>query len=73
MTRKSWQGQAISIWFGKLITAYKKWGSKEAVDEMTSEMKAGGYEVISGPRVTGDGYYESCIIDFEGNQIEITV
>lgn len=48
-------------------------GSKEAVDEMTSEMKAGGYEVISGPRVTGDGYYESCIIDFEGNQIEITV
>ena len=30
------------------------------------------YEVISGPRTTGDGYYESCILDPEGNQIEIT-
>lgn len=32
-----------------------------------------GYEVISGPRTTGDGYYESCIIAVEENQIEITV
>ena len=31
-----------------------------------------GYTVISGPRITGDGYYESCIIGIEGNQIEIT-
>ena len=31
-----------------------------------------GYPVISGPRVTGDGYYESCILDPEGNRIEIT-
>lgn len=31
------------------------------------------YDVISGPRTTGDGYYESCILDFENNQIEITV
>ena len=31
-----------------------------------------GYEVISGPRTTGDGYYESCIVGIEGNQIEIT-
>ena len=31
-----------------------------------------GYNVISGPRTTGDGYYESCIIGIEGNQIEIT-
>lgn len=36
-------------------------------------MRADGYEVISGPRVTGDGYYESCIVDVEGNQIELTV
>lgn len=47
-------------------------GSKEAVDKLTAEMKADGYEVISGPRTTGDGYYESCIIGIEGNQIEIT-
>lgn len=48
-------------------------GSKEAVDELTKTFKEDGYEVISGPRTTGDGYYESCILGFENNQIEITV
>ena len=48
-------------------------GSKEAVDTLTAQMKSDGYEVLSGPRTTGDGYYESCILGFEGNQIEITV
>ena len=48
-------------------------GSKDAVDELTNRLKNDGYEVISGPRMTGDGYYESCIIGIEGNQIEITV
>lgn len=48
-------------------------GSKEAVDELTARMKDDGYEVVSGPRTTGDGYYESCIVGIEGNQIEITV
>ena len=48
-------------------------GSKEAVDILTERMKNDGYHVISGPRTTGDGYYESCIIGIEGNQIEITV
>ena len=47
-------------------------GSKEAVDILTERMKNDGYNVISGPRITGDGYYESCIIGIEGNQIEIT-
>ena len=48
-------------------------GSKEKVDELTQKLRADGYEVVSGPRTTGDGYYESCILSFEGNQIEITV
>lgn len=48
-------------------------GSKEAVNSLTSKMKNDGYAVISGPRTTGDGYYESCIVGIEGNQIEITV
>lgn len=48
-------------------------GSKEKVDELTAQMKADGYEVISGPRITGDGYYESCVIGIEGNLIEITI
>ena len=47
-------------------------GSKEKVDSLTATLKADGYEVISGPRTTGDGYYESCIVAVEGNQIEIT-
>ena len=47
-------------------------GSKAAVDELTARLKSDGFNVISGPRTTGDGYYESCIIDLEGNQIEIT-
>ena len=46
-------------------------GSKERVDELTARLKADGFPVISGPRTTGDGYYESCIVAIEGNQIEI--
>ena len=48
-------------------------GSREKVDALTAELKADGYDVVSGPRITGDGYYESCIVAMEGNQIEITV
>ena len=48
-------------------------GSKAAVDSLTEILKHDGYDVISGPRTTGDGYYESCIVGIEGNQIEITV
>ena len=46
---------------------------KEKVDELTARLKNDGYEVLSGPRTTGDGYYESCILGIENNQIEITV
>lgn len=48
-------------------------GSRERVDEVTNQLKAEGYPVLSGPRVTGDGYYESCVLGPEDNQIEITV
>ena len=48
-------------------------GSREKVDALTAELKTDGYDVVSGPRITGDGYYESCIVAVEGNQIEITV
>ena len=47
-------------------------GSKEKVDTLTEQLRSAGYEVISGPRTTGDGYYESCIVAIEDNQIEIT-
>ena len=48
-------------------------GSKEKVDELTDRLRTDGYEIVSGPRTTGDGYYESCIVVLEENQIEITV
>ena len=48
-------------------------GSKEAVNAMTERLNADGYPIISRPRTTGDGYYESCVLGFEGNLIEITV
>ena len=47
-------------------------GSKEKVDELTARLKADGFKIIGEPRTTGDGYYESCIVDAEGNQIELT-
>lgn len=47
-------------------------GSREEVDRMSLLLSSRGYEVQSGPRVTGDGYYESCIKAFEGNLIELT-
>ncbi len=48
-------------------------GSKSKVDDLTLKLKAAGFETISGPRTTGDGYYESCILGPDAIQIEITV
>ena len=48
-------------------------GSAQEVDRLTQILKRDGYIVVSGPRTTGDGYYESCIVGIEGNQIELTV
>lgn len=48
-------------------------GSMEAVDELTARLVANGYQCLDGPRRTGDGYYESVILDPEGNRLEITV
>ena len=47
-------------------------GSCKEVDALTERLRADGYAVVSGPRVTGDGYYESCILAAEGNRIEMT-
>ena len=48
-------------------------GSRKRVDELTERLRSDGYIVKSGPRTTGDGYYESCVAAIEGNLIEITV
>ena len=47
-------------------------GSKEKVDALTEQLRTDGYEVVGEPRTTGDGYYESIVLDPEGNRIEIT-
>jgi len=48
-------------------------GSKEKVDELTHQLKLDGYEILDGPRTTGDGYYESVVLDPDNNRIEITI
>ncbi len=48
-------------------------GSKDAVDTLTERFRTDGYTILSEPRTTGDGYYESAIADPEGNYIEITI
>ena len=61
LARTGWAHLAFSV------------GSEAEVDRLTAELAAAGYEVVSGPRTTGDGYYESCVLGPEGNQVEITV
>jgi len=48
-------------------------GSAAAVDDLTRQLALAGYPASSGPRTTGDGYYESVVPDPEGNLIEITI
>lgn len=48
-------------------------GSRDAVDQMAQRLKVDGYELLDGPRITGDGYYEAVLQDPEGNRLEITV
>ena len=48
-------------------------GSESEVDRYTKQLAAAGVPVLDGPRHTGDGYYESVVMDPDGNRIEITV
>lgn len=47
-------------------------GSREEVDRLTGQLEADGYRIVSQPRTTGDDYYESVVLDLDGNRIEIT-
>jgi lactoylglutathione lyase len=48
-------------------------GSQEQVDTLTERLRQDGFAILDGPRTTGDGYYESQILDPDGNQVEITI
>ncbi len=47
-------------------------GGRDAVDRLTAEVAAAGFTVEGQPRTTGDGYYESVVLDPDGNRVEIT-
>lgn len=47
-------------------------GSRGEVDAKAGELRAAGFEILSGPRVTGDGYYEFETLDPDGNRLEVT-
>ena len=46
-------------------------GDRKDVDDLTKRIQEDGYKIVSGARMTGDGYYESTILDEEGNSVEI--
>jgi lactoylglutathione lyase len=46
-------------------------GSEFVVDELTKRLQSDGITIVDGPRRTGDGYYESVVIDPDGNRLEI--
>jgi len=48
-------------------------GSKEKVVEITEKLRSDEYTIISEPQTTGDGYFESCVLDSDENRVEITV
>jgi lactoylglutathione lyase len=47
-------------------------GNKATVDKLTEVLRKASYTVTSEPRTTGDGYYESCVLDPDGNIVEVT-
>lgn len=47
-------------------------GARNKVDLLTEQLKLDGYSIIGNPRVTGDGFYESVVLDPDGNKVEIT-
>ncbi len=47
-------------------------GNEAKVKELTEMLRNDGFKIVGEPRWTGDGYYESVVLDPEGNRIEIT-
>ena len=63
----------LHIEFTGLVHFAISLGSSDAVDMLTEQLRNDGFEVVREPRTTGDGYYESIVLDPEGNKIELTI
>lgn len=72
MTRENLTGRDEKVLNEGFIHLAFSTGSADEVDRLTKRLTADGYKCLSGPRTTGDGYYESVITDPDGNLIEIT-
>jgi lactoylglutathione lyase len=72
MTRPDMTKNPVNNAFGYTHIALSV-GSTDEVDRLTKFLSENGVTVLSQPRTTGDGYYESKIADPDGNEIEITV
>jgi lactoylglutathione lyase len=48
-------------------------GEERRVEQLTGVLRQAGFAVLDGPRRTGDGYYESVVVDPDGNRLELTV
>jgi len=46
-------------------------GLRGEVDSLSAKLDEAGYALLSSPRLTGDGYYEACVADPDGNRVEI--
>jgi lactoylglutathione lyase len=47
-------------------------GGKDKVNELTERIRNDNFIIFSEPRTTGDGYYETVVLDPEGNLLEIS-
>ena len=72
MTEHEHVGHEVSQHLGFTHLSFSV-GSKEEVDHLTQQMSSDGVSIVGQPRTTGDGYYESVVLDSEGNRIEITI
>ena len=72
MTRPEVKDEPEDIYRQGFIHLSFSAGSEEEVDRLTEVLRRDGYKVLSGPRVTGDGYYENCVEGPEKIFIEVT-
>ena len=70
VSRADQHSEALSFGYAHIAFAVD---SEQGVDELTAALVGDGHRLVDGPRRTGDGYYESVVLDPEGNRLEITI